>query len=97
MTFLNVLLVGGVLAAAIPVVIHLLSRRRYRVVRWGAMVFLDDIVRVNRRRIRLEQLLLLLVRCAIPILLALCMARPVLPDRSTPARRRRPSDGACSA
>jgi len=77
-TFLNIVLLGGLAAAAIPLIIHLLNRRRFQVVRWGAMMFLDDIVRTNRRRIRIEQLLLLLVRMAIPALLALAMARPVL-------------------
>lgn len=78
MTFLNAMLLGGLAAAAIPLIIHLLNRRRFRVVRWGAMHFLEDILRTNRRRIRLEQFLLLLIRMAIPALLALCMARPVL-------------------
>ncbi len=78
MTFLNIILLGGLAAAAIPLIIHLLNRRRFQVVRWGAMMFLDDIVRTNRRRIRIEQLLLLLVRMAIPALLAMAMARPVL-------------------
>lgn len=78
MTFLNAMLLGGALAAAIPVLLHLLNRRRFRVVRWGAMQFLEDVLRTNRKRVRLEQILLMLVRAGIPVLLALCMARPVL-------------------
>lgn len=78
MTFINLLLLGGAAAAAIPLVIHLLNRSRYRVVQWGAMHLLDQVVRQNRRRLRWEQLLLLLVRMGIPVLLALAMARPVL-------------------
>jgi hypothetical protein len=77
-TFLNIVLLGGVAAFSIPVVIHLFHRSRFRVVRWGAMHLLDQVIRRNMRRIRLEQLILLLVRCAIPALLAVCMARPVL-------------------
>lgn len=78
MTFLNILLLGGVTAASIPLIIHLLHRSRFKVVKWAAMHLLEPLQRVQRRRIRLEQLLLLLVRCAIPAVLALCMARPVL-------------------
>ena len=78
MSFLNIMLLGGAAAAAIPVLLHLLNRRRFQVVRWGAMMFLEDILRTNRRRIRIEQILLLLVRAGIPILLALAMARPLL-------------------
>lgn len=78
MTFLNAILLGGALAAAIPVLLHLLNRRRFQVVRWGAMHFLEDVLRTNRKRIRIEQILLMLVRAGIPALLALCMARPIL-------------------
>ncbi len=78
MTFLNVTLAIGAAASGIPVVIHLLNRRRFDVVRWGAMHLITPILRTNRRRIRLEQLILLLMRMAILALLALCMAGPVL-------------------
>ncbi|MHB8897821.1 MAG: BatA domain-containing protein [Thermoguttaceae bacterium] len=78
MTFLNGILAVGAAAAAIPLLIHLLNRSRFRTIPWGAMHLLESVVRTNNRRIRLEQLLLLLVRCAIPAVLALCLARPVL-------------------
>ena len=78
MTFLNAILLGGILAGAIPVIIHIINRNRFRQIRWGAMHLLEQILRVRRRRLRIEQILLLLVRIAIPVLLALCMARPVL-------------------
>ncbi len=78
MTFLNAALAFGAAACAIPVVIHLLNRRRHEIVRWGAMHLITPIVRTNRKRVRLEQLLLLLMRMAILALLALCMAGPVL-------------------
>jgi len=42
------------------------------------MQFLQSVVRQNRRRMQLRNLLLLLIRCAIPMLLAFCMARPVM-------------------
>ena len=78
MTFLNAFLLGGTLAFAVPLVIHLLHRNRFRVVPWGAMHLLESVVRINRRRFRIEQLILLAIRCAIPVILALCMAQPVL-------------------
>ncbi len=78
MTFLNAILLGGLFAGAIPIVIHIINRNRFRRIDWGAMHLLEQILRTQRRRLRIEQLLLLLVRTAIPILLALCMARPVL-------------------
>jgi hypothetical protein len=78
MTFLNSLLLGGIAAASIPLIIHLLNRRRFRRVAWGAMHFLESVLKQNRRRVRIEQLLLLLLRAAIPAVLAFCMARPVI-------------------
>ena len=78
MMFLNAALLGGLAALAIPVIIHLWNRSRFHTVEWGAMHLLDDAVTANRRRVQLDQLLLLLVRCAIPAVLAFCFARPVL-------------------
>jgi len=78
MTFLNMILLGGMLAGAIPVIIHIINRNRFRRIQWGAMHLIEQILRQRRRRLKIEQILLLLVRIAIPVLLALCMARPVL-------------------
>ncbi|MHC4405689.1 MAG: BatA domain-containing protein, partial [Planctomycetota bacterium] len=78
MTFLNGVLAFGAGAFALPLLIHLLNRSRFRTIPWGAMHLLETVIRVNKRRIRIEQLLLLLVRCAIPVLLAFCLARMVL-------------------
>lgn len=78
MTFLNLALLGGVLAFNIPLIIHLLSKSRYKQVDWGAMFLLEQIMRQNRKRIRLEQLIMLLIRCLIPVLLALAFAQPIL-------------------
>jgi hypothetical protein len=63
---------GGVVA--VPIVIHLLNRKRYRVVTWAAMRFLLNAQRKNSRRMRLEQLILLAVRCLIVLLVVLAMA-----------------------
>lgn len=78
MSFLNVILLGGMAAFSLPLIIHILNKRRFKQVQWGAMHLLAPVVRKNNQRIRLEQLLLLLIRIAIPVILALCLARPVL-------------------
>lgn len=76
MSFLHpAILAAGLLAIAIPIIIHFIRRRR-RPIEWAAMRFLQDALRKRRRRLRLEQLLLLLTRCAIVALLALAIARP---------------------
>lgn len=78
MTLLNAMLALGALAFTVPLAIHLLFRSRFRTVDWGAMHLLENVIRINRRRIQLLHLLLLLLRCLLPVLLAFCLARPVL-------------------
>ncbi len=78
MSFLNLALAFGAAAFTIPLLIHLLTRSRYQQVDWGAMHLLDEAVSINSRKMRFEQWLLLLLRCLIPVILALCLARPVL-------------------
>jgi hypothetical protein len=78
MTFLNIALLAGGLAFLIPLLIHLLNKRKVVTVRWGAMHLLHEVIRQKKRKMKIEQLLLLITRVAIPIVLALCLARPVL-------------------
>jgi len=75
--FANAAMLLWGLAAGLPIAIHLLSRRKYHEVAWAAMTFLLAAVRKNARRIRIEQLILLLVRVAILLLLAAALADPV--------------------
>lgn len=77
------LLVAGIVAIALPILIHLLNRRKFRVVDWAAMEFLLDADKKNRRRIRLEHLILLLLRCLAVLLIGLLLARPFLPTNVT--------------
>jgi hypothetical protein len=77
MNFLNIALLGGVAALSIPIIIHLFHKSRFQIVKWGAMHLLEAVLRTNQRRIRIEQIILLIIRAAIPAILALCMARPV--------------------
>jgi hypothetical protein len=78
LTFLSPLLIWGTLLGAIPVIIHLLNRRRFRRVEWAPMRYLKLTIQRNRRRIQIEQLLLLLLRVALPVLLFLLLARPLV-------------------
>lgn len=69
-------LLGGLALGAVPVVIHLLHKRKYREVPWAAMRFLLAATKKNARRLRLEQLVLLAVRVLLLLLLALALAQP---------------------
>jgi hypothetical protein len=63
-------------AAALPLLIHLLSRRRYQTTPWAAMEFLLAAARKQSRRIRLENWLLLILRTLIILLFVAILAGP---------------------
>ncbi len=73
--FESPLAAAGVAGAAVsvPIIIHLLNRRRFRIVEWAAMRFLLAAQKKNSRKMRIEQLLLLIVRCLILLLLVVAM------------------------
>ena len=83
MTFLNWSMLFGLLALAIPILIHLLNRSKPRVMEWAAMQFLLSSLTYRSRRILLEELVLLVLRCLTLACLALALARPFLPSRSS--------------
>src|SRR5213595_2036699 len=68
---------AGIGLASIPIIIHILNRRRYKTVQWAAMEFLLRAMKKNRRRLKFEQWLLLATRCAVLILAATALARPL--------------------
>ena len=65
--------------AAAPVLIHILNRRRYRVLQWAAMQFIDESVAKSSKRLKIEQLLILLLRMLLIAFVVYAMARPYLP------------------
>jgi hypothetical protein len=77
-SFLNGILILGAFAAVVPLAIHLFNRSRFKIVKWGATHLLESVLRKNRKQIQLEQWIILLIRCAIPVILALTLARMVV-------------------
>ncbi len=73
--FLNALMLIGLAAVAIPPVVHLLTRRRYDVVDWGAMQFLQ-VSESTRRRLLIEEILLMLLRMGLIAVMVLGLAAP---------------------
>ncbi len=69
--------------AAGPILLHLWNRRRYREVTWAAMEYLLAAVRNNSRRIRVEQLILLVIRTLLVALLGLAVAEPFLDSQAS--------------
>lgn len=78
MAFLNPFFLFGLLAAGIPLLIHLWNRRRVVTIDFSSLMFLAAAHRENARRFQLRQLLILLLRMAIVALIAFALARPFL-------------------
>lgn len=83
MSFLNPILLAGLAAIAVPIIIHLLNRRKFQKVVWAAMRFLKASVEQNQRRMRIEDMILLALRCLLVMLLALALARPAILSKAT--------------
>jgi hypothetical protein len=77
-SFLNPLFLFGLAAAAIPIIIHLFTRRQPREVRFPSLEFLQEVNQSEIRRLRIKQWLLLLLRTLAIAAIALAMARPAL-------------------
>lgn len=75
--FLNPVMLVFLGAAVVPLVLHLLSRARQDTVRWGAMMFLEDVSPRRSAVRRVRQVALLVVRCGAVAAVALALARPV--------------------
>jgi hypothetical protein len=71
----SLLMLAGLAGMAIPILIHLLHRRHFDVVDWGAMQFLQ-LSQATRRRLRLEEVLLLLMRMSLVGLMVVALAAP---------------------
>ncbi len=78
MNFLNPVFLAGLAAAALPILIHLFSRRRARELSFPSLEYLQEISRRKVRRMRLRQWLLLALRVLIVSFFALAMGRPVI-------------------
>jgi hypothetical protein len=74
----------GAVAVAGPIVAHLLSKPRFRRVPFTMLRFLRAGQSHTHSRRRLRDLLILLMRCAIIILIAILFAQPVLYVRAKP-------------
>ncbi|MCB9089726.1 MAG: BatA domain-containing protein [Calditrichae bacterium] len=78
MSFLNPVILYALAAAAIPLLIHLLNRRKIKRIEFSTIQFLKRMEKKQMRNLRIRQLLLLLLRTVIILLLVTAFARPTL-------------------
>ena len=77
MSFLAPSLLWGLLAAAVPVIIHLISKRQTQRVDFSTVRFIKELEHDTIRKLKLRQIILLILRTMAVILLVLSFARPV--------------------
>lgn len=78
MTFLNPLVLFGLIAAAFPVLFHLFAQRKARKIEFSSLRFLRQLEKSSMRKVKLRQILLLLLRTLLIIFLVMAFARPTI-------------------
>ncbi|HDZ58711.1 MAG TPA: VWA domain-containing protein, partial [Ignavibacteriales bacterium] len=78
MIFLNPVVLFGLIAASIPVIIHLLNLRKLKKINFSTLKFLNELQKNKIRRVKLKQWLLLALRMLIILFLVTAFARPTL-------------------
>ncbi len=82
MVFLNPGLLLGLIAASIPVLIHLLNLRKLKRIEFSTLSFLKELQKTKIRRIKLKQWILLVLRTLIILFIVLSFARPTIKSLS---------------
>lgn len=78
MIFLNPAVLFGLLAASIPVLIHLLNLKKLKKIEFSTLSFLKELQKNKIRKLKLKQWLLLALRVLIILFLVTAFARPTL-------------------
>ncbi len=78
MIFLNPAVLIGLLAASIPVIIHLFNLRKLKKIEFSTIIFLKELQKTKIRKIKLKQWILLFLRTMIIISLVAAFARPTV-------------------
>ena len=78
MTFLNPLILFGLIASSIPIILHLLNLRKLRKIEFSSLIFLKELQKNKIRKVKIKQILLLIIRTLIIILLVFSFSRPVI-------------------
>ncbi len=84
MAFLAPLFLAGLAAIALPILLHLRKNRPKQTVAFSSLMFLEASPLVTKRRARIQDILLLILRCLALALLAFAFARPFFPAPEKP-------------
>ncbi len=83
MQFLQPPLLWGTLAIAIPIALHFWHQKKGKVIAWAATRFLFEKNQQSRRGLRLDQLLLLALRCLVLLTVVFLLSEPFFNNKTT--------------
>jgi hypothetical protein len=83
MTFFNPTVLFGLLAASIPLILHLLNLRKQRKIEFSTLMFLKELKKTKIKNLKIKRLILLALRTLAIICIVLAFARPTI-DTSLP-------------
>lgn len=78
LSWLNNIYLFGLVLATIPILIHFLTRRKLKLIKFSTLRFIDEIQRTRMRSFKLKQILLLIIRTLIITFFVLAFARPTI-------------------
>ncbi len=78
MNFLNPVVLFGLFAATIPLILHLFNLRKLKTVNFSTLQFLKEMQKNKIKRLKIKQLLLLILRTLLIIFIVLAFARPTI-------------------
>ncbi len=84
MTFLNPLVLLGLIASVIPVILHLLNLRKLKTVDFSTLRFIKELQKTSIRNLKTQQIILLILRTLIVICCVMAFSRPTI-ESSLPA------------
>ena len=84
MSFLYPLFLAGMAVVALPIILHMIRRHTRKRITFSSLMFLRTSIPRFKNRTRLENLLLLILRCIILCLLAFGFSRPFFPREAPP-------------
>jgi len=81
-TFINLSILSLLFAVSLPVLIHLFNKQKKRKVQFSSIRFLKILEKQKLRKVRIYEILLILIRSLILLFLIFAFARPTLTSRS---------------
>jgi len=75
-TFLNSIILSALFAALIPLLIHLFNKQKTKIIKFSSLRFLKKLEKRRLKKVKIYQILLIIIRTLLIVLLVLAFARP---------------------